>query len=516
MNFKHVEQSALREENFMAELSGTPLILALDIGTGSVRAGLIDLRGHVVSSRAAAHVTYFPRHGWVEQTPEDWWAGVKATLRGLLAEFPTAAIQALVCCGQMHAPVLVDATGDPVQSRVPLWNDKRAFDAATGINTRIASGDFPATINPATTAWPGIKLLWMAQDDPQALARATTLLMPKDFINLRLTGERAMDWSEAGSSFLSDPVKGGWSAAAALRLGLDPALLPVLRPSESILGTVTAAAAAETGLPQGLPVLTGTGDYPCALLGSGVTEPGQVSDITGTSFLLTTLTRTPLCHPQVMNVAMTPQHWGAFAVIDAAGDAIRWAARALDRGQRDYAAMSTEAATVAAGADGLIFMPYLTGERLGRGEASRAGFLGLTAAHGPAHLHRAIMEGVVLAMQDSFRPIRAALGAPVQITAAAGGAKSDLWLQIKANVFNTPIVPTAETESGLIGCACLGFAATGYFANPVEAAATLVRHREAILPNPSEVARYADLSALFSRLRIAMEPVNDLIGKNSN
>lgn len=518
MNFRGGRKNAPREENFMGAV--TPAILALDIGTGSVRAGVIDLKGRILARSAVAHDTHFPRHGWVEQAPQAWWAGVKTCLRGLLQglerDHPEAALQALVCCGQMHAPVLVDAAGDPVQHRVPLWNDKRAFETAAEINARIAAGDFPAAINSATTAWPGIKLLWLSRHDPDALARAATLLMPKDYVNLRLTGQHAMDWSEAGSSFLSDPSRGSWSEAAAQSLGLDPALLPPLHAADSILGTVTAAAAAETGLPEGLPVLTGTGDYPCALLGSGVTQPGQVSDITGTSFLLTTLTPRPLCHPQVMNLAMTPAHWGAFAVVDAAGDAIRWAQRTLDRGQRDYAALSEEAATVPAGADGLIFLPYLTGERLGRGEASRAGFLGLTAAHGPAHLHRAVMEGVVLAMQDATRPIREAFNAPDQIIAAAGGARSDLWLQIKANVFDAAILPTVEPESGLIGCACLGFAALGHFASPVEAAGALVRHREPILPDPAEVARYADLAALFTRLRLAMEPVNDLVGKNPN
>jgi xylulokinase len=355
--------------------------------------------------------------------------------------------------------------------------------------------------------------LWLARHNPAVLARATTLLMPKDYINLRLTGLRAMDWSEAGSSFLSNPATDSWSPEAAERLGLDRALLPPLVPAEAILGQITSHAASETGLPAGLPVLCGTGDYPCALLGSGVTRPGQVSDITGTSFLLTNLTEEPLLRPQIMNIAMTPCHWGAFAVVDAAGDAIRWASRALDRGQRDYAAMSAEAATVPAGAGGLIFLPYLTGERLGRGETSRAAFLGLTAAHTPAHLHRAVMEGVVLAMQGAYLPIRERLGAPSQIIAAAGGARSDLWLQIKANVFDAPVIPTVEPESGLIGCACLGFGATGHFSTPVDASSALVRHREAILPNPAEVATYADLSARFTCLRAAMAPVDDLIGR---
>lgn len=489
-----------------------PVILALDIGTGSVRAGLINLAGKLVACRARNHETYFPRHGWVEQAPSDWWRGIKCSVTALLSDAPEAEIEALVCCGQMHAPVLVDASGDPVQQYVPLWNDKRCFDLARDINGMIAGGTFPATINPATTAWPGIKLLWLARHDPAVLDRASTLLMPKDYINLRLTGLAAMDWSEAGSSYLSDPHQCTWSDEAAMRLGLNPSILPTLEPSAKVVGCITAAAAAETGLPRGLPVLIGTGDYPCALLGSGVTQPGQVSDITGTSFLLTSLVQHPVLHSQIMNIAMTPAHWGAFAVVDAAGDAIRWASRTLDRGLRDYAAMSSEAGTVPPGADGLVFLPYLTGERLGRGEASRAGFVGLTAAHGPAHMHRAVMEGVVLAMQHAYDPIQRAVGKPTKIIAAAGGAKSDLWLQIKANVFNSAVIPTVEPESGLVGCACLGFAATGHFASPVEAAHVLVHHREPILPEANEVARYADLSNRFTRLRSAMEPVNDLMG----
>ncbi|MDZ4393185.1 xylulokinase [Cypionkella sp.] len=484
------------------------LILTVDVGTGSVRAGLVTGAGDIVALASVAHDTSYPRHGWVEQRPADWWNGAVQAIREVLAMAdPSDTVAAVVCCGQMHAPVLIDAAGALVLHSVPLWNDKRATKVAADLN----AGPI-ASVNPATSAWPGVKLHWLAQTDPATLARAVLLLMPKDYLNFRLTGEAAMDWSEAGSSFLSDPAQRTWSAQAARNLGLDPGILPPLLPSTARLGRVTRDAAAATGLPQGVPVLAGAGDFPAAILGSGVTEPGQVSDITGTSFLLTRLVPEPLRHQSVMNVAMASSGWGAFAVVDAAGDAVRWASRALDREQRSFNALSRAAATVPAGCEGLVFLPYLTGERLGQGEASRAAFVGLTARHSAAHLHRAVMEGVVLAMRDAFSPIAASTGVPDRIISAAGGARSDLWLQIKADVLNAVIVPTEYPESGIIGCACIGFAGLGLFGSASEAARTLVRYREPIMPDPDRRARYDDQFAAFRDIRRIMAPINDITG----
>jgi xylulokinase len=243
-----------------------------------------------------------------------------------------------------------------------------------------------------------------------------------------------------------------------------------------------------------------------------VTRPGQVSDITGTSFLLTYLTETPILGPDVMNVATATPGWGSFAVVDAAGDAIRWASRALDRNLRSYEDLSVEAASVTPGAEGLMFLPYLTGERLGQGARSRGAFLGLSAQHGSAHLHRAVMEGIVLAMREAYAPIARTAGPPASIVAAAGGSRSDLLLSIKANVFGCPIEIPEEPEAGLIGVTALAFAGLGHFASPAEAAMALVRYRAPILPAAHLQAAYEGLASTFTSIRRVMPDINEALG----
>jgi xylulokinase len=488
-------------------------ILTIDVGTGSVRAGLVGLDGRVRALNTVPHSTSYPRHGWAEQRPVDWWHGARKAIAATLAEAPGSEIAGVACCGQMHAPVLVDKTNAVVRETVPLWNDKRAADLTRELDGRFAAGPSPRPANPATSAWPGVKLAWMARNDPGALAAAHRLLMPKDWMNLQLCGEIAMDWTEAGSSFLSDPDTRNWSGGCAQVLGIDPRILPPLLPCDSVLGRITAQAAEETDLPEGLPVFVGAGDYPASILGSGVTRTGQVSDITGTSFLLTSMTESPILAPDVMNVATATPGWGAFAVVDAAGDAVRWASRALDRNMRGYEALSAEAASVGAGADGLVFLPYLTGERLGQGAGSRGAFLGLTAQHGSAHLHRSVMEGVVLAMREAYAPIAQVAGDPSSIVSAAGGARSDLLLSIKANVFDCPIEVTEEPEAGLIGTACLAFAGLGHFASPAEAASALVRYRAPIMPDLQIKDVYEGLATTYASIRRVMPDINAALGK---
>lgn len=495
-----------------------PQILTVDVGTGSVRAALVDLHGTVSALRSAAHPTRYLRHGWVEQAPADWWTGACRVIGATLRAGGAAAgrVVAVVCCGQMHAPVLIGADGAPVRDHVPLWNDKRGAAIARILNARAGSDGLPPAVNPATTASPGVKLAWMAAHDPGALDTARALLMPKDYLNFRLTGAVAMDWTEAGNSFLSDPGGGCWSSEAAAAMGVPAELLPPILRGEDQVGRVTAAAAEATGLCPGTPVFVGVGDYPAAVLGAGATEPGQIADITGTSFLLTRMVQSPIHHPEVMNIAAATVGWGAFAVVDAAGDAIRWASRALDDDRQDYPAQSALAGTAPPGAGGIVFLPYLTGERLGQGPGSRGAFLGLTARHDPAHLHRAVMEGVVLAMQEAFAPIAGTAGAATdRIVAAAGGARSDLWLQIKADVFNLPVVATAEVEAGLVGSAALGLAGLGHHASAAGAATTLVRHRPAILPDPDRHALYAELAARYAAIRRHTAAINAILGQDA-
>ena len=335
--------------------------------------------------------------------------------------------------------------------------------------------------------------------------------MPKDYLNFRLTGEAAMDWTEAASSFLADTNQQSWSLDATRSLEIPISLLPPLLKSESLVGKITRQAAEETGLPIGIPVFAGSGDFPAAILGSGVTREDQISDVTGTSFLLTRPVIEPLVHADIMNVGLASGGWGAFAVVDAAGDAIRWASRVLDRDTRTYAKMSEEAATVEAGAEGLIFLPYLTGERLGQGPKSRAAFLGLTAGHRSAHLHRSVMEGIVLAMKEAYQPIDKKTKPASEIVSAAGGARSDLLLQIKANIFGLPIIVLEEVEAGLMGSAALALVGLGRYASPAEAANNLVRYRPPIMPDPTMYHIYQDISGRYAAIRRLTRELNSAL-----
>jgi xylulokinase len=325
--------------------------------------------------------------------------------------------------------------------------------------------------------------------------------MPKDFINHRLTRQVAMDSGDASCSFLMDSRSGDWSAAMIGMLDLDAGKLPPIRPSLEILGTVTARAAAETGLREGTPVLVGGADYPTALLGSGVCRPGLASDVTGTSCIITVIAEQPILNAEICNVATIEGGWGAFVLLETGGDAVRWSRRALHERRLDYAGIMDLAATAPAGSEGLFFLPFLTGERLGKHRNARAQYFGLAAAHGLPHLDRALLEGVAFAGNRALRIMAERAGRRVErVVAASGGAKSPLWLKIKASAYNLPLLVPQEAESGLIGCAAMAAVATGRFSTLQAAVDAHVRYQDEILPDPAWAERYARMQPTFDTL----------------
>lgn len=490
-------------------------ILAIDVGTGSVRAALVAHDGAILHIAAREHEQIVPAFGWSEQRPADWWAGVVHVVRAVLAAVPDVAsrVAAVCACGQMHGTVLVDADGVPTRETVPLWNDKRtapqvaAFERAYPAEAYLRDAG-----NPATPAWPGFKLQWLRDHDPAAYAATATVLMPKDYVNFRLTGERATDITEGSASFLMDPGSGRWSAAMLERLGLDARILPPIRLPAEILGAVTPEAAAETGLRAGLPVLVGGGDYPVALLGSGAAAPGVASDVTGTSAIVTLLSPAPVLHPEVSNVAVDTGLWGSFVLLDSGGDAMRWARRALHDNAMSYAAIVARAAEAPAGADALFFLPYLSGERFGAHRNARAQFFGLAAGHGMPHLHRAVMEGVAFACARHLRAMQHAAGARIErLVASGGGAKTELWLRIKASAYGIPVLVPREAECGVVGCAALAATALGRFPRLDAAVAHMARIAAEIAPDPAWADRYAAMMPVFDRLYEASQPFYDAL-----
>lgn len=487
------------------------LTLSIDVGTGSVRAALVDDAGHIRAIAAEEQTQIVPAFGWAEQSVEGWWSGVVSAIGRALAGEPDAPrrIAAICACGQMHGTVLVDDDGRPTRPTAPLWNDKRTVGLVRDFEARHSADTYLAkTGNPATPAWPGFKLAWLKRHDAEAYRRAATVLMPKDFVNFRLTGERAMDPGDASASFMMDPMRRAWSEEMVATLGIEAGKLPAIRDPLEVLGGVTPAAAAETGLRTGTPVLVGGADYPVSLLGSGVCETGLASDVTGTSCILTLIADRPMLDPEICNVLTVEGHWGPFVLLESGGDAMRWARRAFHDNALDYTAIVARAAEAPAGADALFFLPYLAGERLGGHRNARAQFFGLTAAHGLPHLHRAVMEGVAFAAARHLKIMEAATGRPVErLVASGGGAKTSLWLKIKASIYGVPIAVPKEAECGIVGCAVIAQTAAGRRATLRQAVDALVVLDDEVQPDPAWTATYARMQPVFDELYHHAQPL---------
>ena len=489
------------------------LTLAIDVGTGSARAALVDGRGQVLGIAAREYDQIVPAFGWSEQRPADWWSGVVGSIRTVLAQVADARerVAMIAGCGQMHATVLVDADGNLTRDTAPLWNDKRTVPLVAAFERQHTAADYLArTGNPPTPAWPAFKLQWIRDHDPRAYERAAAVFMPKDYVNFRLTGEIATDRTEAACSFLMDPATNDWSALTCEQLGLDRRkLAPICRPTD-ILGRVSAAAAGETGLRQGTPVLVGGADYAVALLGSGVCQRGLGSEMIGTSCIVTLIAGQPLLDAAISNVGTVEGDWGAFMLLESGGDAMRWAQRALHERSATYADIVARAADAPAGAGGVLFMPYLTGERFGRHRNARAQFFGIGAAHDQSHLDRAVLEGVAFAVKRHIDILQTAAGTRLErVVASGGGARTDFWLRVKASAYGIPIIVPKEAECGVIGCAAMVAAASGRYASVQQAANALVAYEREVQPDPRWKDIYARTQPVFEKLYFHSQALYD-------
>jgi xylulokinase len=477
------------------------LLLAIDIGTGSTRAAVVTDSGTIVAFASREHEQSVPRFAWSQQRPRTWWDGVVLTIRSVFQKIPAAAdrIAGIAVCGQMHGIVLIDQTGDIVLEEAPLWNDKRTRELVRRfLQEHDVDALWPATANPPTVAWPGFKLAWIKRNAPKIYDAARTFLAPKDYINFMLTGERRIDFCEASCSYMFDIRTRAWSTELLRILDLDPEKLPPLGAASDLLGSVTNTAAKLTGLRAGTPVAVGAGDFPAALLGSGVTGPGLAREITGTSTLVAVHADRPAFDSAISNLSCITGGWAPFMIVDAAGDAIRWARTLFHGSERDYDGLIAHAGNVPAGSEGLLFLPYLNGERIAQQPDSRAQFFGLTSRHGVGHLNRAILEGVAFASNRQIAVLKEKGYRFDRIVAAGGGAKSSLWLRIKASIYNCSIMIPAEPECGVVGCAMLAGVASGLFADLESQVSKRIRYAGEIVPEPDWRERYAKGQLLFN------------------
>jgi xylulokinase len=462
----------------------TAALVGLDVGTTGVKAVAVSDRGDVLARAERGYPLATPRPGWSEQDPEDWWRAAEVALRELGVE-PTA----VGVSGQMHGLVALDAE-DHVLRPAILWNDQRTAAECREIEELVGGAErvLELTGNPVLTGFTAPKLLWLRRHEPETYARIRRVLLPKDYVRLRLTGEHATDVSDASGTLLFDVRGRSWSAPMLQALDLAPEWLP------------PAVESTELG---------GAGDQAASALGVGIDRPGPVSVVLGTSGVvfaaLDGYAPDPrgalhtFCHA-------VPRTWHSMGVMLSAGGSLQWLSRALGNVPMDT--LLGEAAAWPAGCEGLLFQPYLAGERTPHADPdARGAFVGLTLRHDRGALARAVLEGVAYGLRDSLELLRS-VGVGVDVgRVSGGGARSSLWLEVVASVLGLPLERTAAEEGAAYGAALLGGVANGVFGDAHEAVAACVRVRDRIEPIAELHTPYEEGYARYRRLYPTLRPL---------
>jgi xylulokinase len=489
--------------------------LGLDTGTGGSRAVLIDREGAVVASATVEHAAFAsPQIGWAEQDPRDWWRAAVAAIKKVLASvyLDPKAIGGVSFSGQMHGSVLLDRD-DQVLRPALLWCDQRTARQCEEITARIGAEHLIELVsNPAVTGFTLPKLLWVRENEPEVWSKVRTVLLPKDYIRLCLTGDKASDVADSSGTLLFDVRNRRWSDEMLREMQIDRDVLPRVYESIEQTGVVSAAGAEATGLRAGTPVFAGAGDNAAGAVGMGIVAPGTVSATIGTSGVVFVVTKEPtldlkgrthsLCHA-------IPGRWHMTGVTLAAGLSLKWFRDTFAQGA-DFATLDREATAAPAGSEGAIWLPYLMGERTPHLDPNaRAAFVGLTASHTRGHAARAVMEGVAFSLRDAFEIFRE-LGAPMNtVRLGGGGSHSALWRQIQADVYGHVVETIAADEGAAFGAAILAGVGAGAWASVDEACHQAIRPADKADPDPKSVAvlnrNYEIYRRLYPALRAAQE-----------
>jgi xylulokinase len=449
--------------------------LGIDVSTTGAKALLIDERGHVAASATTALTLQTPKPLWSEQDPHEWWKGTAASVRKALVDAGAKGedVAAVGLTGQMHGLVLLDAERRVLRPAI-LWNDQRTSAECVEIEERVGRRELIREVgNVALTGFTAPKILWVRNHEPEIYAKAKLVLLPKDYVRLRLTGEAAMDKADGSGTILFDLKARAWSELVLRKLEIPSSWLPPTFEGPETTGTVTAEAAAETGLRAGTPVMAGGGDQAAGAVGAGAVRPGVVSLTLGTSGVVFATTDAPLVEPEGRLHAFchaVPGRWHFMGVTLSAAGSLQWYRDTLAP-HASFADLVAEAEQAPPGSEGLLFLPYLSGERTPYPDPlARGSFVGLTLRHKRAHMTRAVLEGVAFSMRDCFSLLQGAgLGAVKEVRIAGGGAKGPLWRKIVASALGLPMITVNSTEGAAYGAALLGGVGAGAWPS-VEAA----------------------------------------------
>ena len=490
--------------------------LGIDVGTSGTKTIAIDGSGAILAHASAEYPCDYPQPGWSEQDPDLWWAATVATIRDVLskASLKPADISGVGLSGQMHGSVFLDKDGHVVRPAL-LWNDNRTVAECAEITRRAGGREalIHLVANPALPGYTAPKILWVRNHEPANWEKVKQVLLPKDYIRYRLTGTYATEVSDASGTLLLDVAHRRWSDELLGKLDIDKALLPPCGESQEVSAVISAIGTEATGLVAGTPVVGGAGDQPAGAIGNGIVRPGVVSATMGTSGVVFAhedrAVLDPLGRLQRFCHAV-PGAWCAFGVVLAAGGSFRWVRDELgdleveaakSQGVDPYFLLSDEAALAGPGSEGLVFLPYLTGERAPHYDPDAKGaWIGLTVRHGRPHLIRSVLEGATYAMRDSIEMVREAGSAVSEIRLSGGGARNALWRQIQADIYGHEVVTVNASEGPAFGVALLAQVGTGGFSSVQEACAATIQVVERTATDDRAKAFYDQGYGIYKQL----------------
>lgn len=463
--------------------------LGIDTSTTSSKALLIDEKGEVVAVASNPHTLQTPKPLWSEQDPREWWGAVSASIKSVLekAGISGESVGAIGLTGQMHGLVLLDDAGDVLRPAI-LWNDQRTQNQCDEIHKIIGKEKFiQITGNVALTGFTAPKILWVKENEPDVFGKAKHVLLPKDYIRYKLTGEYAMDKADGAGTVLFDLKERDWSDEVLTALDIPRAWMPKTSEGTEFTGYVTEEAASITGLKVGTPIVAGGGDQAAGAVGMGVVQPGIVGLTIGTSGVVFATTPSALIEPKGRLHAFchaVPDMWHFMGVMLSAAGSLQWYRDTLTP-DISFDDLLKEAEEIPAGSDGLQFLPYLSGERTPHPDPlARGAFIGLTLRHSRAHMTRAVLEGVAFGLKDSFMLIQnAGLGEITQVRASGGGTKSVLWREIFADVLESELVTVNTTEGGAYGAALLAGVGAGAWRDVASACKACIKITSGSVPD---------------------------------
>lgn len=495
-------------------------LIGIDLGTSGTKTVLFDTEGRAVASKTVEYPMSQPKNGWAEQEPRDWWRAVYETARFVLAQSGTDAksVRGVGISGQMHGLVLLDKDGEVLRPAI-LWCDGRTGEECREITETVGKQRLIAiTANPALPGFTAGKILWVRKHEPEIWARARHILLPKDYIRYMLTGVFATEVSDASGMNLLDVPRRKWSGEMLEKLSIDEDMLGKMFESSDVTGAVTAEAAALTGLAEGTPVVGGAGDNAAAAVGTGVVSAGKAFTTIGTSGVIFAHSDKVTIDPQGRVhtfCAAVPGAWTVMSCTLAAGLSLKWfrdnlcageTADAEKRGIDPYIIMDAEAEKSGIGANRLLFLPYLMGERSPLlDEKARGAFIGLSAMHTRGDMIRAVLEGVAYSQRQCLDILRGMGVAANDMMACGGGAKSPLWRQMLADVYGIGVgTSKAASEGPALGAAILAGVGTGVYASAAEACGKIVRRDSLCEPDASRGAEYEKFYRVYEKLYPAL------------